>query len=205
MINTIERSLPIRVLHLGIMATALSTGVVIWQLFLHVVFAGESDSIVGYFVHALADTALLFPLSLFAIAVGLKFSGRLGFEFRSWHGIVGSASMVSVLLFLGAVPGVSIHGYSHGVADQIVEGFSESPSVNPDENMEAATLITKSNMSATPFHGIHDAAVSQIVVLPMMILGLFLLSKSGNLTNFARWPEPRKGSLPGVGRFTRTQ
>ncbi len=122
-------SLPISVFHLGIMATALSSSVVIWQLSFHVAFTSElkSMSMFGHFIHVVGDTALLLPLALFVIVVGLIFSARLGLASGSWHGIVGSASIIPILFFLGAVPGVSVHGYSHGYADRIVKGFSESP------------------------------------------------------------------------------
>ena len=179
-------SLAIPVLHLGVMATALSLGVVIWQLSFHIAFAGERNSIIGHLVHAVGDTALLLPLALFVIVMGLKFSDRIGLNSDSWHGVVGSASIISILFVLGAVPGVSIHGNSHVFVDRIIEGSSQSSSVDSDDRMGEDMKATEMSLSEAGLHGFHDGAISQIIVLPMSILGVLLLSKSGNLANGAR-------------------
>lgn len=184
--NRLDSTLPIRVFHLGIMATALSLGVVIWQLSFHVAFAGERNSLNGHFIHAVGDTALLLPLALFVIVIGLIISVRLGLDHGNWRGIVGSASIISVLFFFGAIPGVSIHMFSHGNVGRIVEGFSESPSVNSDDSLVVDLPALKSSLSEDALHGFHDAAVSQLIVFPITILGVLLLSKSGNLANGAR-------------------
>ncbi len=182
-----EDVLPIRVFHLVIMATAISSGIVILQLSIHVASLGLDNSLLGHFIHALADTALLLPLALFVIVIGLVISARTGMDIGNWQGIIGSASVISVLFFFGAIPGVSIHGFSHNSADRIVEGFSNSQSVNLDDRAK----VEMRSLSETGFHGFHDAAVSQIVVLPMTILALLLVSKSGNLANGASRQEPR--------------
>ncbi len=61
-----------------------------------------------------------------------------------------------------------------------------------DESVEVDLLATESHLSEAGFHGLHDAAVSQIIVLPMTILGVLLLSKSGNLANGDRRRESRE-------------
>lgn len=167
----------------------------IWQLSFHIAFAGERNSVIGHFIHAVGDTALLLPLALFVIVIGLKFSARIRLNNNSWHGAVGSASIISILFVLGAAPGVSIHGYSHGYADRIIEGFSESRSVNLDDSVEVDLMTMEMSLSVAGLHGFHDVAISQIIVLPMTILGVLLLSKSGNLANGVRRREPREGHL----------
>ena len=191
MIERWNSTLPIRALHLGMMATALSLGVVIWQLTFHVAFAGERNSILGHFIHAVGDTALLLPLALFVTVFGLIIGARFGLDIGNWRGLAGSASVISVLFFFGAIPGVSVHGFSQESADRIVEGFSETSPVTLEENSDEELHATKSDLSEASLQGFHDAAASQIVVLAMMILGPFLLSKSGNLPNGARRREPR--------------
>ena len=51
---------------------------------------------------------------------------------------------------------------------------------------------TEMSLSEASLHGFHDGAISQIIVLPMTILGVLLLSKSGNLANGARRRKPRE-------------
>ena len=189
--NTLARAIgalspQVQVPHLVLLAVALSLSVVIWQLMFHVAFVGERNTLSGHLVHVLGDTALLFPLAVIVIVVGLQVSSRLGLDFSNWSGIVSSASIISVIFVIGAVPGVSIHGNTHLIAERIVESQSDSPSVSMGDSMLENLHADDNGFMEAGRHGFHDAAISHLIVLPITIWGLLLLSNRGNLSNDKR-------------------
>jgi DNA-binding beta-propeller fold protein YncE len=140
------------------LATLLALATVGWEHAYHTA-AGELDlSLAGHVFHVLRDSALVWPLALVAAVVGLRFTRPAA-----------RAAGVSVVMGLLLVPSVEIHeriDAALGGAHHHEEGGS--------------------GVLGMLEHGVHDAALAQVVIIPLAFLAFTLVAGRGRSSMDAR-------------------
>ena len=124
----------------------------------HTVVLGLDASLAGHLLHVLRDTALVWPLALVATLVGLRF----GHLTRPLTRAVGTSAVMGLLL----VPSVEIHERIDGALGGAHEGAHHHEEGG-------------SGLLGMLVHGVHDALLAQVVILPVAILAFTLLADRG--------------------------
>ncbi|RME44148.1 MAG: hypothetical protein D6791_13805, partial [Chloroflexi bacterium] len=162
-------SLP-HVTNLVLLAAALALGVAAWErLFYTYGLTATSDNLIGHLTGIGRDAMLAFPLALLALAGALTFVRRLGMSRSSWHGLLGSAAMVSIVWMFLAVPALSLHNLTQKLADT---GLAPAQGATPTANNWWGSFESLAGLLQ---HGVRDTLVAQAVVLPLTVLLLVLL------------------------------
>jgi hypothetical protein len=149
-------------------ATLLALVTVSFEHAYHTVVLGLDASLAGHLLHVLRDTALMWPLALIATMVGLRFK-RLT---RPLTRAVGTSVVMGLLL----VPAVELHER----VDDALGSAHESAHHHHEESGSGLLAILE--------HGVHDALLAEIVILPLAVLGFTLLAGSG-------WRQVSEGRL----------
>jgi DNA-binding beta-propeller fold protein YncE len=140
------------------LATLLALATVGWEHAYHTA-AGELDlSLAGHVFHVLRDSALVWPLALVAAVVGLRFTRPAA-----------RAAGVSVVMGLLLVPSVEIHER----IDAALGGAHHH-----EEGGSGVLGILE--------HGVHDAALAQVVIIPLAFLAFTLVAGRGRSSMDAR-------------------
>jgi DNA-binding beta-propeller fold protein YncE len=147
------------------LATLLALATVAFEHAYHTAVLGLDASPGGHVLHVLRDTALVWPLALLATTAGQRLAGPLT------RG-VGTSVVMGLLL----IPSVEIHER----IDRALAGGHESAHHHHEESGSSLLGILE--------HGVHDALLAEVVILPLAILGFTLLVGSG-------WGHPRAGRL----------
>jgi hypothetical protein len=175
------------------LAALLSLGVIFCFYVLRAVGL-VSNSWAASLGHLLSDALLTFPLAFAAVAVGQWLARRLGIAEGSASGLFARAALIAGIfaLFLGAASG------PHQVLDRAfgttpTHAFhGQSRSVETDWAVDTASIGLR---------GIREAILGYLVALPLMFLGLALLSgKNRDGPTNAERPDcraqaPRAGSV----------
>ncbi len=144
-----------RSVHLVFLASILSFGVVAWEHGIHTYLYRLSGSPIGHFQHWLRDSFLTMPIALAAVWVGLWVARRIGLsEELSWH-LPARAAVVSAVFLVFLMPSVGLHQR----LDSLLDG------------LEGAA-----GPGAAALHGLRDALIGQVVALPLLALGLAVLT-----------------------------
>ena len=165
---------------LTLVTAAFALGVVLWGHFFHAYFLGQGDTLPGHLLHIGRDTLLMFPMALLVFAIGLKVARSMGMVRSSWHGLIGSASLVAIVFILFMVPGVGLHDASHLITDNSmdnsVEGAGPMSSAEATDHAEDDHSVGES-LRDEASHGLQDGSVSLVAALPLALLSLFLLAR----------------------------
>jgi DNA-binding beta-propeller fold protein YncE len=140
------------------LATLLALATVGWEHAYHTAASELDLSLAGHVVHVLRDSALVWPLALVAAMVGLRFTRPAA-----------RAAGVSVVMGLLLVPSVEIHeriDAALGGAHHHEEGGS--------------------GVLGMLEHGVHDAALAQVVIIPLAFLAFTLVAGRGRSSMDAR-------------------
>ncbi len=145
-----------------LMAALLAFGVVAWAYFFHVRILGEEDvSLRGPLLHLATDSILALPPAVLAALVGLSLAQRFGTAPRQGQRLVVSAILVSLAFSIVMAPSILLHGY----IDSAVFGEWDVHHGVGDDDFLGLTL-----------HSLRDAFLSLAGVLPLVLVGLTLLS-----------------------------
>jgi manganese oxidase len=156
-------------------------GATAWEHVIHTFVLGEVDTLSGHLTHILRDGMLALPLSLLAVWVGASLAARV------WPAATGGqrrlvvAAITAVLYGMLMVPSVGVHQQldSHG-AGALAGGHAAHQATG---GLEAAQ-----STGGLALHGLRDAAVSQVVALPLLLVGLALLAGSTGARRRIRIP-----------------
>jgi YVTN family beta-propeller protein len=149
------------VLLLGLL---LAFCVIGWEHTYHSVVLGvaEEHGANAHIGHVLRDSVLVFPIALLAVVAGLRLGRRLG--------LVARAGLVSAAFGLLLVPSVRLH--------DIVDEALSTESAHVHEHAEHGGFEASTGFVGLLLHGLRDAAVAEIAVVPLALLGLFLLERA---------------------------
>jgi len=134
------------------LATLIALVTVGWEHVYHTVALDLDASVGGQLIHVLRDTALVWPLALLATMVGRRFTRPLT-----------CAAATSGMMGLLLVPSVEIHeriDRALGGAHQHEEGGS--------------------GVLGILEHGVHDALLAQVAIVPLAFLAFTLLVRRGH-------------------------
>src|SRR5215217_2636654 len=137
------------------LATLIALVTVAWEHTYHAVTLGLDASLADHVLHILRDGVLVWPLALVAALAGLRFTGSAA-----------RAAGASVVMGLLLVPSVEVHGRIDGALDGGLEGAHH--------HEEAA-----SGLLGMLEHGLHDALLAQVALIPLMFLAFALLAGRG--------------------------
>jgi DNA-binding beta-propeller fold protein YncE len=148
-----RRNKPRRVVWPGALplATLIALITVGWEHVYHTVALGLDASLAGHLIHVLRDTALVWPLALLAATAGLRFT-------RPLTRAVGTSVVFGLLL----VPAAEIHERIDGALG------------GAHHHEEAG-----SGLLGMLEHGVHDALLAQVVLIPLAFLAFTLLAGRG--------------------------
>jgi DNA-binding beta-propeller fold protein YncE len=136
-------------------ATLIALITVGWEHVYHMVALDLHASLGGHLLHVARDTALVWPLALLATIVGLRFA-------RPLTRAVGTSVAMALLL----VPAAEVHERIDGALGGAHEGAHH--------HEEAA-----SGLLGMLEHGVHDALLAQVVILPLAFLAFAVLAGRG--------------------------
>jgi DNA-binding beta-propeller fold protein YncE len=140
------------------LATLLALATVGWEHAYHTA-AGELDlSLAGHVFHVLRDSALVWPLALVAAVVGLRFTRPAA-----------RAAGVSVVMGLLLVPSVEIH--------ERIDAALGGAHHHEEDGSGVLGMLE---------HGVHDAALAQVVIIPLAFLAFTLVAGRGRSSMDAR-------------------
>ena len=146
-----------------LLASLLAFGVVGWEHAYHSVVLGVADqSAAGHFLHVVRDGSLAFPLALVAVVGGLWLGCRFG--------LLARAGFISVGFGLLLVPSVGVHN----ATDTALSGASAH------NHAGAGGLEASTGFGGLLLHGLRDAALAQLIALPLMVLGLVLVGRAAS-------------------------
>jgi DNA-binding beta-propeller fold protein YncE len=160
-----KRVVPAAAIPLAALIAFVTVG---WEHVYHTVTLGLDDSLGGHLLHVLRDTAMAWPLALVSATVGLR-SRRLTTPLTRTLG-------ASVVMGLLLVPSAEIH-------DRI-DGALAGAHHGEHHHEEAA-----SGLLGMLDHGVHDALLAQVAIIPIAFLAFTLLAGRGR----ARMPRARLG------------
>jgi DNA-binding beta-propeller fold protein YncE len=155
-----------------LLASLLALGVIGWEHTFHALVLGVVDEhdAAGHVGHVFRDALLAFPIALGAVVIGLRVGRRFG--------LLSRVSCVSVAFGLLLVPSVRLHD----IVDEALSG--ENALVHDHAGhggFEASTGLYDAFL-----HGLRDAAVAELAVVPLTVLGLLLLERAAN-SRRRRW------------------
>ncbi len=178
-----SEGVPLRRLdHRLFLTLLLVFGVTAWEHVIHATVLGEAATLGGHLSHILRDGMLALPLGLLAVWVGA------GLAARAWPAAVGRqrqlalAATTAVLYGMLIVPSVGVHQHLDGQAAAIAGGHAAHHAVAVDG------LESSQGLAGVALHGLRDAAVAQVVALPLLLVGLALLTGSAGVRKRARMP-----------------
>jgi DNA-binding beta-propeller fold protein YncE/plastocyanin len=140
-----------------LLATLIALATVGWEHFYHALALDLDASPAGHLLHVLRDAALVWPLALLGALVGLRWR-RLTTPLARTIG-------TSVAMGLLLVPAAEIHERIDGK----LEGAQHA------HHHEEAT----SGLLGMIEHGVHDALLAQVVIIPLALLTFTLLAGRG--------------------------
>jgi DNA-binding beta-propeller fold protein YncE/plastocyanin len=145
-----------------LLASLLAFGVIGWEHAYHSFVLGvdEEHGAVGHLQHALRDAVLAFPIALAAVVIGVRAGRRFG--------PVARAGLVSAVFGLLLVPSVRLH--------DVIDGALSAEATHHHEHHGG--LESSSGVLGTLAHGVRDAAVGELVAIPLMLFGFLLLERS---------------------------
>jgi DNA-binding beta-propeller fold protein YncE len=137
------------------LATLLALVTVGWEHTYHTVAGGLDASLAGHVVHVLRDSVLVWPLALVAALVGLRFTGPAA-----------RTAGMSVVMALLLVPSVEIHERIDGA----LGGAHEAAHHHEEGGSGLLGMLE---------HGVHDALLAQVVIIPLAFLAFTLVARRG--------------------------
>jgi DNA-binding beta-propeller fold protein YncE len=156
-----------------LLASLLAFGAIGWEHAYHSVVLGVADEhgAADHLGHALRDALLAFPIALAAVVAGLWLGRR--------YGPIVRAGLVSAVFGLLLVPSVRLHD----LIDETLAGESAL-----EHHHEAhGGLDASTGFFGVLLHGLRDATVGEIAVVPLMLFGLLLLERSTRDRRRPRW------------------
>jgi DNA-binding beta-propeller fold protein YncE len=144
------------------LATLIALVTVVWEHAYHTLALGLDASLAGDVVHILRDGVLVWPLALVAAVVGLRFTGAAA-----------RAAGTSVVMGLLLVPSVEIHERIDGVLGGAHEGAHHHEQAG-------------SGLLGMLEHGVHDALLAQVVIIPLAFLAFTVVAGRGRRPMKAR-------------------
>jgi len=135
------------------LATLLALVTVTSEHAYHTVVLGLDASLAGHTIHVVRDTALVWPLALLAAMVGL--SKRL-------TGPAARAAGTSVVMGLLLLPSAEIH--------ERIDGALDGAHHHEEGGSGVLEMLE---------HGVHDALLAQVVIVPLTLLAFALLAGRG--------------------------
>jgi DNA-binding beta-propeller fold protein YncE len=140
------------------LATLIALVTVGWEHLYHTLALDLDASSGGHLIHVLRDAALVWPLALLAATVGLRYGRPMA-----------RAAGTSVTMGLLLVPSVEIHER----IDRALAGAHHHEE-------------TGSGLLGMLEHGVHDALLAQVVIVPVAIVAFTLLAGGGRRAVKAR-------------------
>jgi FtsP/CotA-like multicopper oxidase with cupredoxin domain len=164
------RDVPLRRLDQRLyLALVLVFGVTAWEHVIHSFVLGEADTLSGHLTHILRDGMLALPLGVLALWVGAGLVARAWPRAEGRRSLLAMAAVTSVAYALLMIPSVGVHQQfdSHGAAG-VAAGHAA--------HLAADSLESTSTLGGLALHGLRDAAIAEIVALPLLLIGLALLT-----------------------------
>jgi manganese oxidase len=164
------------------LALLLVFGATAWEHVIHTFALGEVDSLSGHLSHILRDGMLALPLGLLAVWAGASLAARVWPASADGRRRLVVAAITAVLYGMLMVPSVGVHQQldSHGAG---VLAGGHASHLAAGGGLEAANSI-----GGLALHGLRDAAISQVVALPLLLVGLALLTGSTGARRRIRIP-----------------
>jgi DNA-binding beta-propeller fold protein YncE len=153
--QALRRVVPAAAIPLATLMAFITVG---WEHVYHTVVLGVDAPTAGHLLHVLRDTALLWPLALLAATVGLR-SRRLTTPLAR---TVGTSVVMGMLL----VPAAEIH--------ERIDGALGGPYQGAHHHEEGG-----SGLLAMLEHGIHDALLAQVVIIPLAFVAFTVVAGRG--------------------------
>jgi DNA-binding beta-propeller fold protein YncE len=156
-----------------LLASLLAFGAIGWEHTYHSLVLGVADEhgAGGHVEHVFRDALLAFPIALVAVVAGLRLGRRFGMLAR--------AGFVSAAFGLLLIPSVRLHD----IVDEALSG--ENTLVH--DHAGHGGLEASTGFYGMLLHGLRDAAVAELAVVPLTLLGLFLLKRSTSSRRPRRW------------------
>jgi DNA-binding beta-propeller fold protein YncE len=147
-----------------LLASLLAFGAIGSEHIYHSVALGVADEhgAGGHVGHVLRDALLVFPIAFVAVVAGLRLAGRFG--------LLARAGFVSAAFGLLLVPSVRLH--------DIVDDALSGESAHVHEHAGHGGLEASTGFFGVLLHGLRDAAVAELAVVPLTLLGLMLLERA---------------------------
>lgn len=161
------------------LALLLVFGATAWEHVVHTFVLGEVDTLSGHLTHILRDGMLALPLGLLAVWVGAALAARVWPASRGGQRRLVVAAITAVLYGMLMVPSVGVHQQLDG-AGVLAGGHAA--------HQAAGGLEAAQGIGGLALHGLRDAAVSQVVALPLLLVGLALLAGSTGARRRIRIP-----------------
>jgi DNA-binding beta-propeller fold protein YncE len=136
-------------------ATLIALATVSWEHLYHTAALDLEASVGGHLIHVLRDTVLVWPLALLATIVARRFTRPLT-----------GAAVMSVLMGLLLVPSVELHERIDGAL-----GGAHHAGHHHEESGSGLLGMLE--------HGVHDALLAEVVIVPLALVAFTLLAGHG--------------------------
>src|SRR5215210_284663 len=158
-----------------LLAAFLAFGVIGWEHIYHSSLIGvvDEDGAGRHIGHVFRDVLLAFPVAVVAVVAGLRAGRR--------YGPIVRAGFVSAAFGLLLVPSVRLH-------DIVDDGLSGETAHAHDQHHAAQGGVEASTgFFGMLLHGLRDAAVAEIALVPLTLVGVLLLERATSGRRRRRW------------------
>ena len=157
-----------------LLASLLVFAVIGWEHIYHSSMLGvtEENGAGAHAGHVFRDALLALPIAVAAVVAGLRFGRRFGVAAR--------AGLVSAAFGLLLVPSVRLHDVVDGALS------TETAHVH-DHHATDGGLEASTGFFGMLVHGLRDAAVAEIALVPLTLLGVLLLERATSGRRRRRW------------------